>query len=429
MEPVKRREIFSWSLYDFANSAFTTVIVTFVFSRFYAEVIASDPTRGAVWWTYAVNASAIIVALIMPILGAVADFSARKKVFLLVVTVESILFTVLLFFMGPGDALMAAILFVFANVGFEAAQVFYNGFLPEISERGRMGRVSGWGWGLGYLGGLLCLALALGMYELWLPAENNLNVRSVTLLVAAWWAVFSIPMFVFVKERAEPQAAGVEGYVVGGFRRVVRTFKEIRTFKEAAKLLLARLIYNDGLTTIFVMAAIYVSAVFGMDTGDVIMMGILINVAAGVGAFTFGYVDDRIGGKATIILSLLVLSVGTILGSTTESATGFWVAAVLIGLMVGPNQSASRSLLGRFVPNTKQAEFFGFFAFSGKLSSVAGPFVYGMLLTLTDSHRISMGSILVFFLVGLAIVLTVDEKTGMAAADAYDARVEAAVQG
>ncbi|MFW6200060.1 MAG: MFS transporter [Gemmatimonadota bacterium] len=430
MEKVKRREVFSWALYDFANSAFTTVIVTFVFSRFYAEIIAGDPTRGAVWWTYAVNTSAIIVALIMPILGAVADFSARKKIFLLAVTVESILFTVLLFFMGPGDALIAAVLFVFANVGFEAAQVFYNGFLPEISERTTMGRVSGWGWGLGYVGGLLCLALALGMYELWLPAENNLNVRSVTLLVAGWWAVFSIPMFAWVKERAEPQAADVEGYVVTGFRRVVRTFREIRTFKEAAKLLLARLIYNDGLTTIFVMAAIYVSAVFGMDTGDVIMMGILINVAAGVGAFGFGYVDDWIGGKATIVISLLLLSVGTILGSTTSSTTGFWIAAVLIGLMVGPNQSASRSLLGRFVPDTKQAEFFGFFAFSGKLSSVAGPFAYGSILTLSDSHRIAMGSILAFFLVGMVIVLTVDERTGMAAADAYDARVEAeAVQG
>jgi len=425
MEKVRRREIFSWSLYDFANSAFTTVIVTFVFSRFYAEVIADDPTQGAVWWTYAVNISAIIVALFMPILGAVADFSGRKKAFLLGVTAESILFTVLLFFVGPGDALVAGILFVAANVGFEAAQVFYNGFLPEISERTTMGRVSGWGWGLGYLGGVLCLAVALGMYELWLPEEGFLNVRSVTLLVAAWWAVFSIPMFVFVKERAERQVAEAGGYVVTGFRRVVRTFREIRTFREAGKLLLARLVYNDGLTTIFAMAAIYVAAVFGMDTGDVIVMGILINVAAGLGAFGFGYVDDRIGGKATIIISLLVLSVGTVIGSTTRSATGFWIAAVLIGLMVGPNQSASRSLLGRFVPDTKHAEFFGFFAFSGKLSSVAGPFVYGTLLSLTDSHRISMGSILGFFLVGLVILLTVDEKEGIAAADAYDARVEA----
>lgn len=425
MEPVRRREVYSWALYDFANSAFTTVIVTFVFSRFYAEVISTDPTRGAVWWTYAINASAIIVALAMPVLGAIADHSGRKKAFLLVVTVESIVFTVLLFFMGPGDALAAALLFVAANVGFEAAQVFYNGFLPEISARATMGRISGMAWGLGYIGGLLALAVALGMYEVWLPEEGYLNVRAVTLLVAAWWALFSVPMFLFVRERAQRRVAEAGGYVVAGFRRVARTFREIRTFGEAGKLLLARLVYNDGLTTIFAMAAIYVGAVFGMDTGEVILMGIIINLAAGIGAWGFGYVDDWIGGKATIVISLLVLAVGTVVGSTTTTATGFWIAAVLIGLMVGPNQSASRSLLGRFVPDSKQAEFFGFFAFSGKLSSVAGPFVYGNLLLLTDSHRIAMGSILAFFLVGLAILLTVDEEEGIAAADRYDARVEA----
>ncbi len=420
MDRVRRREVLSWSLYDFANSAFTTLIVTFIFSRYYAEVVADDPLVGAIQWTRAVNASAIIVALVTPVLGAMADYSGRKKLFLGIVTVQTILFTILLFFMGPGQAAVAAALFVLANVGFEGAQVFYNGFLPEISNRETMGRISGLGWGLGYIGGLLALAGGLWMVRGGLPETDYLNVRGTTLLVAAWYAVFAVPMFLFVRERAPRRRASFGQYVTIGFGRVGETFRHLRDFREAAKLLLARLVYNDGLTTVFAMAAIYVGAVFGMDTAEVIVMGILINVAAGVGAFGFGFVDDLIGGKRTIILTLVVLSVATVIGSTTRSTAGFWVAAVLIGLMVGPNQSASRSLLARFVPESKHAEFFGFFAFSGKLSSVAGPFTYGLLLSITESHRVAMGSILGFFVLGLFILLSVDEEKGIAAADRWE---------
>ncbi len=420
MEHVRRREIASWSLYDFASSAFTTLVVTFIFSKFFAEVIAEDPLHGALMWTRAVNVSAVIVALLTPILGAIADYSGRKRVFLILATAQSVIFTVLLFFFGPGQALMAAVVFVVANVGFEASAVFYNAFLPELSTRETIGRVSGMAWGLGYFGGLICLALGLGMVTGWLPETGFLHVRATNLLVAAWYGLFSIPMFLFVRERAVRHRAGVGEYVVQGFRRVGDTFHHVRQFREAAKLLLARLIYNDGLTTIFVMAAIYAGATLGMGTSEVLMMGILINVAAGVGAFALGFLDDRIGGKRTIIISLVVLSVGTLIGSTTPTVAGFWVAGVLIGLMVGPNQSASRSLLARFVPESKQAEFFGFFAFSGKLSSVAGPFTYGLLLTLTGNHRIAMGSILGFFLVGLLILVRVDEEAGIAAARLHD---------
>jgi UMF1 family MFS transporter len=413
---VRRREIFSWSLYDFANSAFTTLIVTFIFSRYFAEVVASDPLRGAVLWTRAVNASAVIVALAMPVLGAMADYSGRKKLFLGLITAESVAFTALLFFAGPGQAGIAAVLFIAANVGFEGAQVFYNGFLPELSTRETIGRVSGNAWGLGYVGGLLALLVGLWMVRGGLPTDGHLNVRATTLLVAGWWAVFAIPMFLFVRERAPRRHAPFGRYVTIGFGRVGDTLRHLRQFREAAKLLVARLIYNDGLTTVFAMAAIYVSAVFGMTTADVIVMGLVVNVAAGLGAFALGFLDDVIGGKRTIMVTLVVLSGATILGSTAPGVTAFWIAAVLIGLMVGPAQSASRSLLARFVPESKHAEFFGFFAFSGKLSSVAGPFTYGLLLQITGSHRIAMGSILAFFLVGLLILLTVDEEAGIAAA-------------
>ncbi|MFO7894037.1 MAG: MFS transporter [Longimicrobiales bacterium] len=419
MPPIQRREVVSWSLYDFANSAFTTLIVTFIFSRYYAEVVSDDPLRGAVLWTRAVNISAITVALLMPVLGAIADHSGRKKLFLFIATAQSVIFTALLFFAGPGDALWAGVVFIIANVGFEGSQVFYNGFLPEISTRKTMGRVSGLAWGLGYFGGLAALAIGLGMYSGWVPETDYLNVRASTLLVAAWYALFSIPIFLWVTERAERRSASPREYAIIGFRRVGETFRHLRAFSEAAKLLLARLIYNDGLTTIFAMASIYVGATLGMDFGQVLLMGIAINIAAGAGAMGFGFVDDRIGGKRTIMITLVVLVVATAIGSLATSITAFWVAAVLIGLMVGPNQSASRSLLARFVPDSKQSEFFGFFAFSGKLSSVAGPFLYGLLLTLTENHRIAMGSIVVFFTIGFVILLTVDEAEGIRVAEAY----------
>jgi UMF1 family MFS transporter len=419
-ERVRRREIGSWCLYDFANSAFTTLIVTFIFSEFFTRVIAADNVSGTVIWSRAVNISAIIVALSTPVLGAIADFSRRKKLFLLLATLQTIIFTVLLFFMGPGMAFLAAVVFVAANVGFEGANVFYNAFLPEIATSKNMGRISGYGWALGYVGGLLALVIALQMVQSWLPDEGFLNVRSTNLLVAVWYAVFSIPLFVWLRERGKARHVEPGTYVKEGFRRVGETFRHLRRYREAAKLLLARLVYNDGLVTIFSFGAIYASAVFGMQTADVIKLGITLNVTAAIGAFALGYVNDWIGGKPTIAITLVVLIVAALIGATAETRTGFWIAAVGIGLMVGPNQAASRSLLGVMIPEDKHGEFFGFFAFSGKLASVAGPFVYGSVVGTTGSHRIAMASIVVFFALGLILLMMVDEKGGIAAARVAD---------
>ena len=427
--PVRRREVASWCLYDFANSAFTTLIVTFIFSEFFTRVIAMDNVSGTVIWSRAVNISAIIVALTTPVLGAIADFSRRKKLFLLLATVQTVIFTALLFFMGPGMALPAAVIFIVANVGFEGANVFYNAFLPEISTPRNIGRVSGWGWALGYVGGLVALVIALGMVRSWLPQQGYLNVRATTLLVSGWFAIFAVPLFLFLHERGESKEVEPGTYVREGFRRVGETFRHLRGYGEAAKLLLARLIYNDGLVTIFSFGAIYASAVFGMRTEDVILLGIALNISAAVGAFALGYVNDWIGGKWTIAITLVVLTGAAIFGAAAPSRAAFWVAAVLIGLMVGPNQSASRSLLGVMIPAQKHGEFFGFFAFSGKLASVAGPFVYGTVVAATESHRAAMASIVGFFVVGFALLLLVDEQAGIAAAASAEARLDSEGEG
>ncbi|MCK5412743.1 MAG: MFS transporter [Gemmatimonadetes bacterium] len=411
---VRRREIFSWCMYDFANSAFTTLIVTFIFSAYFMQVIVGDEVRGTVLWTRAVNISAIIVALTMPVLGAIADFSRRRKRFLLLATLQTLVFTTLLFFMQPGMVVLAVVLFVFANVAYEGGQAFYNAFLPEISTPRNMGRISGYGWALGYVGGLAALGIALWMMSA-LPENGHLNVRATILLVAIWFAVFSIPTFLFLRERGIARAVEPGTYMREGFRRVAETFRHLRRYREAAKVLLARLVYNDGLVTIFALAGIYSIAVFDFTIEEVIRLGIVANVAAGLGAFGFGFVNDWIGGKRTIAITLVVLTISAILGATAETRTGFWIAAIVISFMVGPTQSASRTLLGSMTPEAKHAEFFGFYAFSGKLSSILGPLLFGTVVGVTGSHRLAMGSMVVFFVAGFVLLMLVDEEAGIAA--------------
>lgn len=408
-----RGEITAWASYDFASNAFNTLVITFIFSRYFQSVVAPDEVTGGIWWTRAVNISALIVAMAMPVMGAVADFSGRKKQFLGWTTAGTIFFCAGLYFMQPGMVVEAVVVFVAANVLFEAAAVFYNGLLPELASPRRMGRVSGMGWALGYAGGLLCLILALGLVNSWLPETDGINVRATNLLAAAWYLVFALPLFFFVRERQRRRRASLGMYLTAGFRRVRRTFRELRVYREVAKLLLARLVYNDGLVVIFSFAAIYVGSVYGLDFGGILILGIALNVSAGIGALAFGFVNDRIGGKRTIAITLVGLAAGTLLGAWAPDIGTFWVAAMLVGLMVGPNQSASRAMLATFTPDRKQGEFFGFFAFSGKLASVAGPLMYGLVLAATGSFRLAMGSIVLFFVVGFALLMLVDEERGV----------------
>ena len=417
MSELRRKNVLAWAFYDFGSSAFNTLMVTFIFNLYFVKVLVGDDQYGTVLWTRAINISAVIVALISPVLGAIADYSSRKKLFLILFALQSIFFTTLLFFVEPGAAMPALVIFLIANTGFEAANVFYYAFLPEVTDTRAVGRVSGFGYFVGYMGGLLSLAIGLGMVRSWLPETDNLNVRATILLVAAWYLLFSLPMFFLVREKNENRQ--VKGsYLSLGFRRLAETIRHAGTYREAGKLLIARMIYNDGLTTVIAMAAIYAAAVLGMTLEQVLTMAIALNVAAGIGAFGFGYIDDRIGGKKTITISLIVLVVAGAIGVTTNTIAGFWVAATLIGLMMGPNQSASRSLLARLVPEEKHAEFFGLYAFSGKMSSIFGPLVYGAVVASTGNHKLAMSSIIGFFLVGLVVLQFVHEKKGMEVVEA-----------
>lgn len=420
--PYDRRAVTAWCLYDFANSSYTTLVVTFIYATYFTKGIAANEVVGTELWSRGVTLTALAVALLSPYVGAVADRGGYRKRFLFISTAVCIAGTVLLFWPGPGEIYQALLWFVVSNVAFEMGNVFYNAYLPDIAPPARIGRISGYGWGLGYVGGLLCLVLALLLFVnpeeplFGLSKETGAHVRGTNLLVAVWFAVFSVPLFLFVRDRPVRAMPAAGNLIRSATRQLSTTFHEVRRYRQIFRLLLARLFYNDGLITIFAFGGIYAAGTFGFTTEDIIVFGIVINVAAGLGAFLFGFVDDRIGGKPTILISIALLFVATLLATLATSPLLFWVAAVLIGLCAGPNQAASRSLLGRFVPLDKENEFYGFYAFSGKATAFMGPFLLGLLTGLFESQRAGVASVLLFFVVGGLLLLRVDERAGAAVA-------------
>jgi UMF1 family MFS transporter len=435
--PPSRAERSAWCLYDFANSSFTTVVVTFVFAVYFTKAMAPDEVVGTSRWSWGVALSAVLIALLSPVLGAVADATRAKKTFVLLFSALCIVTTAGLALVSPGNWILALLLFVVANVAFEMGIVFYNAFLPELAPKGAIGRLSGYAWGLGYLGGLLCLVLALFLVqgvpwpgpEGWtnrqlVPAEGQWNVRATNLLVALWFLVFSLPFFALVRERSAARPLGEGNPLRAGLAQLAETLGRLRHFRQAGLFLLARLVYNDGLVAIFAFGAIYAGASFGMSQTRILVFGIWLNVAAGLGAWLFGRMDDRVGAKATLVVSLLGLILANVIGilapSLPRPVLWLYVSGTLIGLMAGPNQSASRSLMGRFVPERHSAEFFGFYAFSGKCTSFVGPMALGLVTGLTGDPRWGVATLLPLFAVGLLLLLLVDEKEGIRAARELD---------
>jgi UMF1 family MFS transporter len=411
------RAIWSWALFDFANSPFTTLVVTFVYATYFTQAIAADPISGTALWSRAVSITALIVAIASPVLGAIADRGGFRKLFFVITVVVCIIATAVLYRALPGQVMFALVVFVVANVAFEACEVFYNAFLPDLAPRERIGFVSGLGWGLGYIGGLLallfCLVTLVQPEQPWFGFTKQLgeNIRATNLVVAVWFAVFTVPMLLWVHEDKSRITRG-GGVVAASFAQLLRTFRELRKHRQTVRFLLARLLFNDGLVTVFAFGGLYAAETFGFTLQQVIVFGIVINLTAGIGAFAMGYLDDMIGGKRTIIVSLIGLIGATLLATLATSQAAFWVAGVLIGIFAGPNQSASRSLMARFIPHDMENEFFGFFAFSGKLTAFIGPFLLGVLTVWSGSQRVGVSVVIALFIAGMALLFTVDESEG-----------------
>jgi len=417
-----RKTVVAWCLYDWANSAFTTLVVTFVYATYFTQTFVSDENVGTSLWSKGVAISAVLIALLSPLLGALADRGGARRFYLILTTLVCVGATAGLAFIVPGESRVwvALGLFIVGNVTFEVGLVFYNSFLPTVASTDRIGRVSGFGWAAGYAGGLVCLVVALlgfvglGDAAPWfsLSQEQGFHVRATNLLVAGWFLLFSLPMFFLVRDT---QTKGARFDLRGAIADLGQTFQNIRRYGEVVKFLFARLVYNDGLVTIFAFGGIYAAGTFGMKFDEVIVFGVALNLAAGIGAWIFGYFDDRLGGKRTVMVSLVALVLASLLAVVAPTKEWFWVAGLLVGIFAGPNQSASRSLMGRFVPARHRSEFFGFFAFSGKATAFLGPLALGFFSE-RYGQRAGVSTVLFFFIVGGVLLHKVNEKRGIEAA-------------
>jgi len=411
-----RKAIFSWCLYDWANSAYPTVITTFVFGAYFTKAVAVTPEAGTAAWGYAVGAAGFAVAVLGPVLGAVADQGGRRKPWLAVFTVAGALATALLWFTrpDPADAMWALVFVALSSIAFEFGMVFYNAMLPDLVVPGRVGRVSGWGWGLGYAGGLTCLVIALfGFVQAETPlfgvsTEAAGHVRAVTLLAAAWFALFALPLFVFTPDRPSVRL-GLLRAIPEGFAALGETLREIRNYAAILRFLVARMFYADGLVTLFAVGGIYAAGTFGMSFGEVVQFGIALNVTAGLGAFAFAWADDRLGAKPVIVIALVALIALGGAALLVTSKTAFWAIGMALGVFVGPAQAASRSMMARLAPSVMRTEMFGLYALSGKATAFMGPLAFGFATDLFDSQRAGMATILVFLGIGLVLLLPVRE--------------------
>jgi UMF1 family MFS transporter len=419
--PGAKKSIFSWCIYDWANSAFSTVIITFVFSVFFTRGMIGDETQGAALWSYAIGVSGICIAILGPVLGAVADHSGARKSWIFWLSMLCVIGSALLWFAQP-VASEANIMFtlacvIIANIGFELSTVFYNAMLPHIAPKHLIGRISGWGWGIGYLGGLGALAIALfglvgvGDMEPWFGVSgmDSANVRATGPLTALWFLAFMIPLLLYTHD-VERSPLRIGESVRLGLAQLKDSLKDIKNHKNLAQFLVASAIYRDGLNTLFTVGGIYAAGVYGMDFVEILFFAIGLNVTAGLGAFLFAHLDDKIGSKPTVIISMIGLIIsGTAVLFTTDKTT-FMALALALGTFMGPVQAASRTLAGRLAPYGMVTQTFGLYAFTGKSVAFMGPIAYGAATHYYGSQEAGMFTIILFWIVGLGLLTMVEER-------------------
>ena len=419
---VRKREVFGWAMYDFANSGYTTVVLTAVFNSYFVGVVAGDAAWATLAWTLTLALSSLIVMAAMPAIGAYADLRAMKMRVLMVATAGCVAATVLLAFVGRGDLMLAVALIVLSNTFYAVGESMTAAFLPELARPESMGRVSGWGWSFGYLGGMLSLGLSLAyVLSAQQRGESATSFVPVTMLItAAVYAGAALVTFVLLRERAVPQASPLGG---AGWRaslaRLQETLKQSRSFRDFRWLLACGACYQAGISVVIALAAVYAEQTLGFKQAQTMALIFLVNIAAAVGAFAFGYWQDRIGHKPALALTLVGWIVMTLLAAVAQTAAVFWVAAVIAGLCMGSSQSAGRAMVGLFAPARQLAEFFGLWTFATRLSAIVGPVTYGIVTAVTDgNHRIAILSTALFFVLGLLLLTPVDVRRGAQAARA-----------
>ncbi len=416
----------AWYMYDFGNSAYAAVILLAVFSKYFVESVATDGRLpGTTLWNYAVVIAAVIVAVLSPILGTIADFSKAKKKLLFIFTAIAIVFTGLLFFVQKGDILMGMVFFILAEAGYRAAQVFYDALLVDVSTPETIGKVSGIGWAMGMLGGILCLIIVLVPIQV---IKGELMIRLAFLITALFYLVSSIPLFLKVKQISEPEPRprGVSTIQMA-FQKLTGTFKDVKRYKEFIKYAVAFLIYNDGIMMLMDNAALVAAILYGFSTAELIVLIIILQVAGAGGAFFFGWISNKYSSKQAIIYSLIMLLAVIACLFLTTNQTIFYFIGAAAGFSLSGVQAVSRTMVSQLSPKSKTTEFYGFLSVAGRTSTAVGPFVFGSTFALmlnwytkrnfaesaanANAMYWALGTVVAFLLIGMFFLLSVKKVT------------------
>jgi len=407
------KAIAAWCLYDWACASYSIIVMTFIFATYFTTKVAQNEIIGTYQWANATSIAGIIIAVSSPLFGAIADHGGHHKRWLFVFTWISIISSGLLWFAYPnvGSAPLTLVCLVFGTVGLEVALVFYNAFLPQLAPKDYLGRVSGWGWGCGYIGGILALSFALVFFVktniFSLDTQTAAQIRICGPFVAVWYAIFSIPFFFMVPNMSAAPRPLCQA-VRDGVSELISTLKKMPRERNIFLYLVSHMIYTDGLNTLFVFGGIYAAGTYGLSFEEVLLFGITMNITAGLGAILLSWMDDFLGSKMTVVVSLIFLVLLGIPLLFLHHKSAFWAVALLLCIFVGPVQSASRSLMVRLIENKEtSAEMFGLYALSGRITAFIGPWLLGVMTLLFGSQRVGMATVLVFFAVGGLLLLPV----------------------
>ena len=410
---VAKREVFAWAMYDFANSGYTTVVLTAVFNAYFVSVIAQKAEWATFAWTAMLAVSYLAVMIAGPFVGAYADAHAAKKRVLFIATTGCVISTALLFLAGPGDYLWVAIFIIISNFCYAIGENITAAFLPELARPEALGKVSGWGWSWGYVGGLVALGLCLAwiMTAAARGQTTSEAVPATDLITAAVYALGASLTFLWLKERAVPVASNDNGE--RAVARLLRTAREASRYGDLLRVFLCGTCYQAGVATVITLAAIYAQEVMGFSTQDTLILVLVVNVTACIGAFGFGYVQDIIGKKRALAITLVGWTLMVVFAWFAVTPPLFWFAANLAGICMGSSQSAGRALVAFLSPPDRAAEFFGLWGVATRLSAILGPLTYGVISWVSGgNHRLAMLITGVFFIAALVVLIGVDEARG-----------------
>jgi len=409
---VRFREVWAWSMYDFANSAYTTVVITAVFNAYFVRAVAGNAEWATFAWTAALSLSYAAILLTGPLVGAWADAHAAKKRLLGFSTVGCVLFTAALYFVGPGAVGAALALVALSNYFFGTGENLIAAFLPELAHSQAMGRVSGWGWAFGYLGGLAALGICLA-YLTGSPGRSANELVPVTMLItAAFFAIAATPTFLFLRERALPQPRNESPW-----KRIGQTLAQANRYRDLRRFLVCIVFYQAGISAVVALAAIYAEQAMKFSTQQTILLILVVNVTAAVGAFAFGYLQDAIGHVRALALTLAGWIAMVLIAALSHSSASFWLAANLAGLCMGSSQAAGRAVVGYLSPPARLAEFFGLWGLAVKAASIFGPITYGAVTWIfAGNHRLGIFAVGLYFVAGLVLLGGIDVERGRKAA-------------